>query len=254
MNLARFFGIALAFVLVIPGTSIADSGTGPLKLASDVWPPFTDVQGKPRRALDLVEAALSNGKIPSSTTITSWENVLSGLQRKSFDGCGAMWRSKEREEFLLFSEPYLENRLVLIGRAGTGVESMGITGLQGKRLALVPGYAYGNVLRQLKDVTLVYGPSDIANFQKVYVGQADFALAEELLVDETFKHYSPRTQRFMAAGTTPIFRRSLHLAIRKDYPGAEKIISAFNHSMSEVINRKAQKRHSQVFKVVGDTK
>ena len=234
MRVTFLFCFFLAILLLVPSTARANSAEGaPLRLASNVWPPYTDVEGKPRKALEIVEAALRDSHFDSHTTITSWDEVMHGLKHKQFDGCGAMWRTAEREEYLLFSEPYLLNRLVLIGRAGSGVEQMGITDLRNKRLALVPGYAYGNILRQLDGVKLVYGKSDAANFQAVYIGRADFALAEEHLVDETFKGFSPRTQRFMAVGKTPIFSRPLHFAIRKDYPGAKEIIAAFNRNIKK---------------------
>jgi ABC-type amino acid transport substrate-binding protein len=68
------------------------------------------------------------------------------LMSGSFDGSAAAWRDPERERALLFSQPYLENRLILVGRTGTDVSAAALTGLKGKRVSIVEGYAYGAAL------------------------------------------------------------------------------------------------------------
>ena len=46
---------------------------------------------------------------------------------------------------MFFSDAYLENRLVLVGRSGTDVTAKSLTVLKGKRVAVVKGYAYGEI-------------------------------------------------------------------------------------------------------------
>ena len=50
----------------------------------------------------------------------------------------------ERERALLFSEPYLENRLILVARRGSDVSAATLAALKGQTVALVEGYAYGD--------------------------------------------------------------------------------------------------------------
>ena len=58
---------------------------------------------------------------------------------------GSTSRDAEREKVLLFSQPYLENRLVLVGRKGADVSATGMSALKGRRIAIVEGYAYGDI-------------------------------------------------------------------------------------------------------------
>ena len=48
----------------------------------------------------------------------------------------------------MFSAPYLENRLVLVGRYGADVSAKSLTDLKGRRVAIVEGYAYGDAVEQ----------------------------------------------------------------------------------------------------------
>src|SRR5262245_57616550 len=127
----------------------------PLRLVSDVWPPFTDVEGKPHEAYDLVKAALLRGNVRSESRIMTWTDAEAQLEQGKMDGSAAIWKSPEREKYLLFSKPYLENRLVLVGRKGEPVSFTKISELAGKRLALTKGYAYGESVTRAPGVQLV---------------------------------------------------------------------------------------------------
>src|SRR6188768_40506 len=116
----------------------------PLRLVSTAWPPFTNAPGQPRFALDLVEAALGRIGMKSTTAIVEPAAFTSSLLGES-DGSAAAWRDAERERALLFSKPYLENRLVLIARKGTDVSAATLGALKGKRVAVVEGYSYGDI-------------------------------------------------------------------------------------------------------------
>jgi polar amino acid transport system substrate-binding protein len=110
-------------VLLLIGTVAVASETGELRLVSTVWPPFTDVAEKPRLAAELVHEALKRGGVDAETYIVPDPELVSSMRDGSHAGSGALWRSPERERFLLYSKPYMENRLVLVGRKGSSVRA-----------------------------------------------------------------------------------------------------------------------------------
>jgi ABC-type amino acid transport substrate-binding protein len=96
--------------------------------------------GQPRFALDLVEAALGRIKLTANTTIVEPARFTPALLSNTFDGSGAAWKDAERERALIFSQPYLENRPILVGRKDEDVSAASLTDLKGKRIAIVEGY------------------------------------------------------------------------------------------------------------------
>jgi len=78
-----------------------------LNLVSDVWPPFTNAENSKSVALDLVKIALQRVNVDTKYTITSFDNVIAGIENGKFDGSAALWESKERGASLIFSEPML---------------------------------------------------------------------------------------------------------------------------------------------------
>ena len=140
----------LATILVVSCAAlsiiISAQQAAPLMLVSTPWPPFTGGPGHPRFALDLVEAALGRIGVTSKTTIVPSATFTPSLLGGRFDGSAAAWKDPERERVLIFSKPYLENRLVLVGRRGGDVSAKALAELKGKRVAIVEGYSYGEAL------------------------------------------------------------------------------------------------------------
>ena len=226
--------LSLLLTLLFAAT-VAAAPTAPLKLVSDVWPPFTDLEGQPRQAIDLVKAALLRGGVQSRFTILTWSDAVKALEQGKADGSAAMWKSREREAYLLFSKPYLENRLLLVGRKGDNVSFSKVSELAGKRLALTKGYAYGDAVTRAPNVQLVIRKSDADCLRAVLANEADYALLDELLVRQLFDFNETKANTLVAAGKVPIVRYPLYFALRKDYPGAAEIMEAFNRNVTAMI-------------------
>src|SRR5687767_4310640 len=110
--------VALALAAGAASLSGQSAPVAPLRLVSTPWPPFTNEAGKPRIALNLVETALGRAGLNAGTTIVEPAQFNDALMSDRYDGSAAAWKDAGRERVLVFSEPYLENRLVLVGRAG----------------------------------------------------------------------------------------------------------------------------------------
>lgn len=201
-----------------------------VQLASDVWPPFTNEFGKPRLATELVHLALTrSGYAPETKILDQW-TVPADLKADKYDGCGALWKSAEREEYLLFSKPYLESRLHLVGKKGSNVEVTDLSQLDGKRIALVKGYAYGPLVNNAKGLEIVYGNDDVENLKMLLSGGADYALVDDLLIQYAKKE-QPEKCEALAFGSTSLSTNPLHLAVRKNLPEAEAIIKQFDQTI-----------------------
>ena len=113
-----------------------------LRLVSTVWSPFTNAPGQPRFALNLVDEAFRRVGLSAETVIVDEAKFTSALLSGEFDGSAAVWKYAEREPVLIYSQPYVWNRLILVGRQGSDVSATSLADLAGKRIALVAGYVY----------------------------------------------------------------------------------------------------------------
>src|SRR4029453_1882421 len=208
---------------------------GALNLGSTPWSPLTNAPGKPRYAIDLVTAALKRLDLSSDTVIVPEGTLTAALLEGKFDGSPALGRDKEREAKLVYSKPYLENRLVLVARKGYDVSAPALPALQGRRIALVDGYAYGDALQVSRGPTYVPAKTVEESLEKVLRGEADYVLMDDLVVQYLVTHYPEEVKTRLAIGAEPLLVRTLHFALRRDVPGAESIIARFDAEISKMI-------------------
>jgi len=231
----RLLVLALSLLALLGGLPAQGAPPAPLKLFADVWPPFTDVDGKPREAIDLVKGALARAAVESRVAIVTWAEGEAALRQGKFDGAPAMWKTPEREQYLLYSKPYLENRLLLVTRKGESVAYSSVAQLAGKRLCLVKGYGYGDDIKKASRVELVERDTDADCLRAVLGKQADYLLLDELMVRHLYDFYADKANSLLVPGLTPIARYPLHFVLRKDYPGAAKLIESFDRNIRNMM-------------------
>jgi polar amino acid transport system substrate-binding protein len=236
--------------LMVAGAAAQTTGpatrSAALHLGSTPWSPFTNAPGKPRFAIELVETALKRVGVTADTAIVPEGTLTAALVEGRFDGSPALWRDKEREEKLVYSEPYLENRLVLVARKGTDVSAPALPALAGKRIALVDGYTYGDALTVPKGPTFVSASTVEESLEKVLRGEADYVLMDEIVVQYLLTNYPQEVKTRLAIGTEPLLVRTLHFALRRNVPGAESIVARFDAELKRMI---ADHSYHQLLKV-----
>ena len=244
------FGAPLA--LVIAGQEPLDSARDrQLRLVSTAWPPFTNPAGQPRFALDLVEEALRRNGISSTTTIVSAAQFTAALLNGRFDGSAAAWKDAEREKALIFSEPYLENRLVLVGRFGSDVSAKTVADLKGKRIAIVEGYSYGESLDRAEPI-FVGSLSEEDSLAQLLKGAVDYALMDELVVHYIVDRYPDESRTRLQIGSTPLFTRELHFAVERTRADAASIVADFNRQVRAMLADRTYHRLLHVDWIRGD--
>lgn len=227
------FLAALALLTTLPS---AAQPTSTLQLASDVWPPFTDVLGNTRVAVDLVTEALSRSDRDARIIIREdFGMLMEGIVNGEFDGSAALWHSQEREAFLMFSQPYLENRLVLVGRKGTDVSSADVASLAGREIAIVGDYAYDLTIEGSEGPEWVSGQSDQENLQALLNGAYDYVLADAFLIQHVLERYGAKASAALEVSPNPLLTRTLHFAIHKGVPGASETLMRFDEAIRGMV-------------------
>lgn len=205
-----------------------------LRLAADVWPPFTNIEGEKSILSDLVQEALKRIRIESTMEITSFTEVLEELHSGKFDGSPGLWTSEERREKYYYSKPYLYNQLVLVGRKGSDVSAASFEDLSGKRIGVIDNYAYGDFDKN-KDIEIVPGVSNQKNLENLLSDKIDYMLVDALLIQYMLKYQLNDVSQHLAIGLKPLLIKSLHLALSKKLEGAEEILEQFDREIGEMI-------------------
>jgi polar amino acid transport system substrate-binding protein len=219
---------------IVAASLTASAQNRQLRLVSTAWPPFTNAPGQPRFALDLVENAFSRIGLSATTTIVEAGKLTPSLLEGPFDGSGAVWKDPERERLLLFSQPYLENRLILVGRRGDDVSATALADLKGKRVAIVEGYSYGDTIDN-SGPTFVRSRSEEDSLAMLLRNAVDYTLIDELVVQYIVSNHANEARTRLQVGSTPLLMRPLYLAVRRSLPDAASIVDRFNAQLRGMI-------------------
>ena len=241
----------LVLLLIAAGSLVPSAQTAALRLVSTPWPPFTNNPGQPRFALDLVEAALGRVKRDSKTTIVEPAKFTTALLGPDFDGSAAAWKDAEREKVLLFSQPYLENRLVLVGRRGDDVSATKLADLKGKRIALVEGYSYGEEIGTA-GVALVRARGEEDSLALLLKKEADYALMDELVVQYILTNHEKEAASKLQIGSLALVTRPLYFALKRNFPDAQAIVTRFNDQLRGMIADRTYHRLLRVSWILAD--
>jgi polar amino acid transport system substrate-binding protein len=226
----------IALLLVLAGfTLIVSAQTKSLRLVSTVWPPFTNVEGQPRFALELVETGLNRIGVSATTTLVEAAAYTPAVTSGPYDGSAAAWQDAERERALIFSQPYLENRLILVARRGGNVSAANLAALKGRRIAIVEGYAYGAEVDNAGP-DYMRSKSEDDSLRMLLDSKVDYALMDDLVVKYLTSAYPQEARTRLQIGAVPLVKRPLHLAIRRSLPDAQSIIDRFNAQLRAMIS------------------
>jgi polar amino acid transport system substrate-binding protein len=226
--IVAFIAVAAAIV------TVSAQGARTLRFVSPMRPPFTDVPGKSRFALDLVETALGRMKVTATTTIVPPDEYSKALLSGPYDGTALGWRDSEREKAMLFSNPYMENRLVLVGRSGSDVRATSFAELKGKRVALVTGYAYGDAIEKAGPA-FVRSRGEQDSLSQLLNSAVDYVLMDELVVQYLVQSYPEEARTRLSIGTIPLLTRPVYLSLHRSLPDAGVIIKGFNSQIRTMI-------------------
>lgn len=207
--------------------SIAEA-KGPLVLSNDAWPPYV-VEGDERGTAEMIVCqALERSGWQCGVKVDDWDNVLNGARTGTIDGLVAAWRDSDRETYLLFSKPYLSNRIVPVVNNENPVVIKSLQDLAGLRVALVKGYAYGDeIMEMISSVDVIDAKNPIDALRHLSNGDADTALLNELVAREEFK---ARGIEDLTITDSVLAFRDLHFAVSRQHPMAQEIIDDFHRS------------------------
>jgi len=205
-----------------------------IKLAADIWPPFTNIKSEKSILSNLVQEALERMELKSTLDILSFTEVLDQINSGIYDGSPGLWISPERQEKFFFSKPYLYNQLVLVGIKGTDVSAVSFNDLGGKKIGVVDHYDYGD-FENNKELVIIRGANDQKNLENLLSGKIDYMLVDALLIQYMLKYQLNDVTQHLAIGQQPLLVKSVHLALGKKVENAEEILSRFDEQIEQMI-------------------
>ena len=214
-------------LLILSLSAGAASAAEKLYVTGSLWTPYIDADlPEGGLATDLVRTALTDAGYELEAKIERWPRAYEGAAIGLYDVVAAVWRTAEREQDLLFSEPYLFNDIVLLTRPGVLVDFQILEDLAGYRIGVVRDYAYDEAFDNHPGLTRVVSNQLIQNLLLLRQGRLGLVIADRF--------------RLLAK---PVASQGLTLGVSKQNPNAARIVDDFNKAVAAM---KADNRFAKI--------
>jgi polar amino acid transport system substrate-binding protein len=171
--------LALAWLLAASLAAAAQE----LIIVCEEYPPYEFLEdGQPRGlCVELVQEACQRLGREPVFRFMAWTQALEQVQSGQAQAIMSLYRTPEREAFLVFpTRPLAEERVATMVRKGSGVRVRGVADLAGLRVGVNTGYAYGPLIDDLQGLDKVAAADPAALLRDLAEGRSDVALGNEL--------------------------------------------------------------------------
>lgn len=227
------FKFALLLVASVTLYSGAANAEQTVRLMANTSPPYAD-QKLPEQglALELVKHIYANTDYSPEISIESWSRAVEGAQLGVYDGLAAAWYTPERNESLLFSEPYLSSNLIILKLRTDPRNYRSLAQLAGGRLGVRADYAYGVDFSEIADLRLVKENHLIQNLLNLLNGSVDFVIGDQRTIVMQLNEYLHDQITKFEVVHIDLPTRARHVAASRSLEGHDKMIAAFNASLA----------------------
>jgi hypothetical protein len=84
---------------------------------------------------------------------------------------------------------------------------------------------------QMAEAEFIYGKSDQENLNKLMNDETDYMLVDRLLISFMLNYQGKDVAKYLEIGEQTLMTKSLHFAIRRDFPDAKGIVQRFNEAI-----------------------
>ena len=228
-------GVSKAVFLALLLSVSVKSAQAELRLVANPWPPYTsnDVRNG-GVATEIVTMALKRAGYRAKVALVPWSRALNGTRAGAYDLIVCAWRSGERERDFYFSDPYVENRIVFLQKAGGTWNYGGLASLRGKRVGVIRDYAYGDAFNSSKFFVRDASGDFVANVLKLVTGRVDLTVEDEFVARYEIARNLPDHQAQVDYSATPLSTNTCQSAMARDNPQAGYIIVAMNRQLAHM--------------------
>jgi len=161
----------------------------------------------------------------------SWNEVLHYAEQGRLDVITSITRTPAREEFLLFTEPYIEFPIVIFSPKEAPLVNA-FPDIANGRIAVVEGYAAHEFLNSdHPNLKLILFPTVSEAIEAIALGEVDW-FVNDLATGSYAIEQQGLTTLKVAASTE--YKMSLAMAVRKDYP---ELVGILNKTLNVITDK-----------------
>lgn len=227
MNFLKIF----IFIILIPWTISAEK----LTIVTNLWYPYFDAGLKNNGlSAEILSAAMEGRGYELEFKEIPWSRAEEGVKTGSYDVLLNVWKTDERLMHFLYSDAYINNRLVFLKKKSDTFEFEDLHSLRGKKIGTIRGYYYDEEFMKADNLHLVPANDSLQNIQKLDAGRIDIFIEDEAVIKNILKKEFPQGKTSLAFCKKTFMEKELYLAINLKNEKASAFIKSFNEGLKEI--------------------
>ncbi|WP_455234073.1 substrate-binding periplasmic protein [Thiogranum longum] len=199
------------------------------------WPPYAG-RDLPEQglAIDLVTTALKRAGYSPQVRMASLTQILEGSKTGVYDVFATPWYTMDRDQYLDFSQPYLESSIRFIKRKDSPFEYSRFDDLEGLTIGVIENYAYDEDFNRSTAIKKVGAGTLIENLRKLIGKEIDLSLDDELVLRYTINTSLPYSVATLEILAKPLVVRGVNIGVSRKNPDHAKIVAGFNEAIADM--------------------
>lgn len=203
-----------------------------LTLLSTEYPPYTS-PSLPRQGIATAIAVEAFRRAGHQVVIQyrPWARALYEAKEGSSDGVVGLWHSREREAFLAYSQPLVDNVVGFYARADRRHDVRRLPRLRSLTIGVVRGYLKPPNVEAAR-LRTEEAIDDEANLRKLAAGHVDLALIDKGVARYLLRYRLPEQRGRLVWLEPPVYSLPLYVGFSRRVPGWEQRLAEFNAGLA----------------------
>jgi len=199
------------------------------------WPPYAD-ENLPEQglAIDLVTTALKRAGYSPRVRTVPLSRILEGLKTGTYDVFATPWYTMDRDQYLDFSQPYLQSSVHFVKRKDTNFEYTRFDDLESMTIGVIENYAYEEDFNESTAIKKINASSLEENLRKLIGKAIDLSLDDERVLRYTINQTMPYNMAILEILEKPLARRGINIGVSRKNSDHARIVAGFDKAIAEM--------------------
>lgn len=225
------FIMAVTLVLMFSALSLG-AETKTIVAAADPWPPFVDQKHpKDGLSLEIIRAAYKTQGYKVKMEYVPWARAEASVKSGAYDILPDVWMTDARKKELMFSKPYVSNKIKFICLKKNPFEYDGIESLKGRIIGTVRGYGYSDEFIKSPDFRRDEAADFMTSIKKIISKRIELTLEDEIVAKTRIAQENPKLFEQLKFTKNSFSVNDLHIASAYKNKRHVEIIDAFNKGL-----------------------
>jgi len=216
------------------GCFMSAASADTVTLVTTEYPPYYAASLPEKGVVSAITAAAFK-KVGYDVTVAflPWARAVSEVEKGTYDGLLGVWHSAERERFLVYSDPILDNEIGLVALKDRNISYKALSELKPYRIGTVRGYANPASFVEA-GLTTDEANDDLTNLKKLIAGRVDLALVDKGVSDDLIAGHMPESKASVVWLEPPISKIPMFNGFAKNKAGYERRVADFAKGLSQL--------------------